>query len=78
MKNFNTLVIQPHRSPLPFPWIEHCLESMPQWCTLNQFHEHSPQAIAAANICISNCEKGDIKHQEIMQLIDVLLTRKKI
>jgi len=37
MKNFNTLVIQPHRSPLPFPWTEHCLESVRQWYTLAQY-----------------------------------------
>ena len=28
----NTLVIQSHRSPLPYPWIEGCLESVRDWC----------------------------------------------
>lgn len=33
----NTLVIQSHRSPLPYPWLTHCLESVRQWCELNQY-----------------------------------------
>lgn len=33
----NTLVIQSHRSPLPYSWIESCLESVRHWCTLNQY-----------------------------------------
>ena len=33
----NTLVIQSHRSPLPYPWLSHCLESVRRWCELNQF-----------------------------------------
>lgn len=32
-----TLVIQSHRSPLPYPWIEQCLSSVRQWCDLNQY-----------------------------------------
>lgn len=33
----NTLVIQSHRSPLPYTWIETCLESVREWCALNQY-----------------------------------------
>ena len=33
----NTLVIQSHRSPLPYSWIERCLESVRHWCTLNRY-----------------------------------------
>jgi hypothetical protein len=32
-----TLVIQSHRSPLPYPWIERCLSSVRNWCTSNQY-----------------------------------------
>ncbi len=33
----STLVIQSHRSPLPFPWLEDCLQSVRQWAQHNQF-----------------------------------------
>ncbi len=33
----NTLVIQSHRTPVPYPWIEPCLVSVRQWCTSNGF-----------------------------------------
>ena len=33
----NTLVIQSHRSPLPYPWIQRCLASVSQWCVLNRY-----------------------------------------
>lgn len=33
----NTLVIQSHRSPLPYTWIEPCLDSVRHWCALNQY-----------------------------------------
>jgi hypothetical protein len=33
----DTLVIQSHRSPLPYPWIERCLASVRDWCALNQY-----------------------------------------
>lgn len=33
----NTLVIQSHRSPLPYPWLEQCLESVQHWSELNHF-----------------------------------------
>lgn len=32
----DTLVIQSHRSPLPYPWIERCLESVRDWCAKRQ------------------------------------------
>lgn len=32
-----TLVIQSHRSPLPYPWLEHCLDTIRRWCEINQF-----------------------------------------
>lgn len=33
----DTLVIQSHRSPLPYPWIESCLRSVREWCSLNGY-----------------------------------------
>ncbi|WP_455221807.1 hypothetical protein [Kaarinaea lacus] len=33
----NTLVIQSHRSPLPYSWLDLCLESVRCWCELNRF-----------------------------------------
>lgn len=33
----NTLVIQSHRLPLPYPWIEHCLDSVRDWCVVNKY-----------------------------------------
>lgn len=33
----NTLVIQSHRSPLPYAWLTHCLESVRHWCERNHF-----------------------------------------
>lgn len=33
----DTLVIQSHRSPLPYAWIERCLASVRHWCALNQY-----------------------------------------
>lgn len=33
----NTLVIQSHRSPLPYRWIERCLESVRDWCAIRGY-----------------------------------------
>ena len=33
----STLVIQSHRSPLPWEWLERCVESVRDWCTLNAY-----------------------------------------
>ena len=33
----NTLVIQSHRTPLPYPWIEACLASVREWCAQNAY-----------------------------------------
>ena len=33
----NTLVIQSHRSPLPYSWISQCIESVQRWCKLRQY-----------------------------------------
>jgi hypothetical protein len=33
----STLVIQSHRSPLPFSWLKDCLESVQQWAALNDY-----------------------------------------
>ncbi len=33
----DTLVIQSHRSPLPYPWLQPCLDSVIDWCDLNCF-----------------------------------------
>ena len=32
-----TLVIQSHRSPLPYAWIEECLHSVRDWCRMNTY-----------------------------------------
>lgn len=32
-----TLVIQSHRSPLPYPWLEACLDSVRAWSALNLY-----------------------------------------
>lgn len=32
-----TLVIQSHRTPLPYPWVERCLDSVRHWCGLRQY-----------------------------------------
>jgi hypothetical protein len=32
-----TLVVQSHRSPLPYAWIESCLHSVRDWCVLNDY-----------------------------------------
>ena len=33
----NTLVIQSHRHPLPYAWLETCIDSVKYWAELNQF-----------------------------------------
>ena len=33
----STLVIQSHTSPLPYPWLEACLQSVRQWSSNNRF-----------------------------------------
>ena len=33
----DTLVLQSHRQPLPFPWIQTCLNSVRQWAVYNSF-----------------------------------------
>ncbi len=33
----DTLIIQSHRDPLPFPWLEDCLQSVRRWAQQNQF-----------------------------------------
>lgn len=33
----STLVIQSHRSSLPYPWLTHCLDSVRQWSELNHY-----------------------------------------
>lgn len=37
---FSTLVIQSHRSPLPWPWIARCLESVRDWCAMKGYDYH--------------------------------------
>ncbi|MCW9025353.1 MAG: hypothetical protein OQK73_11840 [Gammaproteobacteria bacterium] len=37
---YDTLVIQSHCSPLPYPWVERCLDSVQGWCVLNQYEYH--------------------------------------
>lgn len=34
----DTLIIQSHRAPLPYPWIQPCLQSVREWSDLNQYH----------------------------------------
>jgi len=38
-----------------------------------RFIEASPQPIAAANLCISSCEKDEVTTQEVVRLIAILL-----
>ena len=33
----STLVIQSHRSPLPYHWLAHCVESVRHWCEINEY-----------------------------------------
>lgn len=33
----STLIIQSHRSPLPYPWLDQCLASIHRWCELNEY-----------------------------------------
>jgi hypothetical protein len=39
---------------------------------LDLFVEHSTQPLAAANLCVSSCERGELTGDEMEQLIDVL------
>lgn len=32
-----SLVIQSHKSPLPYPWVERCLASVRNWCVQHQY-----------------------------------------
>ena len=36
----DTLVVQSHRSPLPFPWIAQCLESVRDWSDTRYYDYH--------------------------------------
>ena len=36
----NTLVIQSHRSPLPYRWIQRCLDSVRDWCAMRGYEYH--------------------------------------
>lgn len=40
---------------------------------LDLFIRHSPEPVAAANLCVSSCEKGEISEREMERLIDSLL-----
>jgi hypothetical protein len=40
---------------------------------LDLFVENSPQPIAAANLCVSSCDRGEISEREMECLIDTLL-----
>ena len=42
---------------------------------LDLFVENSPQAIAAANLCVSSCDRGEISEREMECLIDTLLCK---
>lgn len=33
----DTLVIQSHRTPLPYPWVGRCLDSVRDWCARNRY-----------------------------------------
>jgi len=39
---------------------------------LDLFIKHSPRAIAAANLCVSSCEKGEVSEQDMESLIDTM------
>ena len=38
MNTDKTLVIQSHRNPLPYPWLEKCLASVRQWAASRHYH----------------------------------------
>jgi hypothetical protein len=40
---------------------------------MDLFVAHSPQPIAAANLCISSCRNNEVSNKEMEQLIDALL-----
>mgnify|MGYP001818738950 FL=1 len=40
---------------------------------LDLFHKNSPQPIAAANLCVSSCNKNEVSGKEMESLIDMLL-----
>jgi len=37
MPKSDTLVIQSHRSPLPYAWLQNCLDSVRQWAGMNHY-----------------------------------------
>lgn len=39
---------------------------------LEMFERHSPQPVAAANLCISSCERKDVSGEEMERLIDII------
>lgn len=43
---------------------------------LNLFVENSPKPIAGANLCISSCERKEVSHKELGQLIEMLKSKK--
>ncbi len=42
---------------------------------LDLFIEHSSQSVAAANLCISSCERNEVAASEMEQVIDALLNK---
>lgn len=45
---------------------------------LELFVGHSSQPVAAANLCVSSCEKGEVSDSEMERVIDVLLSEAKL
>ncbi|MFW2438887.1 MAG: hypothetical protein ACN4GR_05890 [Arenicellales bacterium] len=45
---------------------------------LDLFIRHSAQAIAAANLCISSCERDELTENEMVQLIDLLKNKRQV
>ena len=42
---------------------------------LDLFIGHSPQPVAAANLCVSSCERNEVTGREMEQVIDALLSK---
>jgi len=43
---------------------------------LEKFNSNTPMPVAAANLCVSSCDKNELTTNEMEQVIDLLLTRR--
>lgn len=60
----NTLVIQSHLTPLPYPWLDRCLASVRNWCELNQFeYKFLGDELFG---CVQECLLEKLKDQKVI------------